>query len=89
MGGAVTTPQDAKAHGNLAFQRGENFEATVWYTRAIEECYSTLNQYDHLSDDSEEMLGTLYSNRSATYHAQGLPDAALFDAEEAIKLRPR
>lgn len=83
MGGAVVKPQDAKSHGNTAFERGEFHDSAIWYTRALAACY------EDSEGQNSELLASLHSNRSAVYMALGTPDAALADAQEAKRLRPR
>ena len=54
MGGALCTPQDAKAHGNAAFAAKDYYEAAVWYSRAIEELHYASNKAQHSEGEQQQ-----------------------------------
>jgi len=69
--------KELKTSGNELFKNGNLLEAIMNYTQGIE-----------LEDISQELLGTLYANRSAAFIETGNFGAAKDDAKSAITLRP-
>jgi stress-induced-phosphoprotein 1 len=69
----AATADDLKAQGNKAFSSGDYQSAIDLFSRAIE-----LDNNNHV----------LYSNRSAAYSSLKNYDAALEDADKAIKSKP-
>jgi len=69
--------EELKCSGNELFKNGNILEAILNYTHGIE-----------LEDISQELLGTLYSNRSAAFIETANFGAAKDDAKSAITLRP-
>lgn len=66
--------QQYKAQGNAAFAKGDNQQAVLHFTKAIE-----LDPNDHV----------FFSNRSAAYAAMSDYENALKDAETCVKLAPQ
>lgn len=90
----IVTPEQEKAEkeaddlrkqGNIHFVKKENKEAVEVYTKALE----ILNQKDlYDGNEPKEILGVIYSNRSASYLLLNENEKALSDAENAIKYKP-
>jgi len=69
--------EELKKSGNQLFQNGNILKAILYYTQGLD-----------LDDISQELLGTLYANRSAAFIETGNFGVAKDDAKSAITLRP-
>jgi len=77
--------EDIKKQGNLHFIKKENKEAIELYTKAIE----ILTQEGlYKNNEPKDLLGVLYSNRSAAYLNLEDNKNALDDAENSLKYKP-
>lgn len=65
--------EEFKQQGNAAFKQGNNKEAIDRYSDGL-----LLDPGNHV----------LYSNRSAAYLKMGVPQRALSDADEVVRLKP-
>lgn len=76
----VVAKQSAnKARGDAAFKAGQLEQAVVAYRAALA---------DREAQEDAEFAATLCSNLAATFAKKGDHEAALKEAEEAVKLRP-
>ena len=71
---SIAKANTLKELGNSYYQDHQYHEAIIYFTQA-------------LTFDSENML--LYSNRSASYMADGQISLALYDAKKCIELKPK